>query len=149
MNSEFLELKKVVTNQKKIIRELLNVSKSSKKAESKEEKQMFDSQIASLKKNLSQLSVEAAGAMSKISMIPPLPVIKTTIKEEVKKEIPKKQEKNFVSKMLDKKSENKIKTSEFERETIKRIKGKEAVLGTKAEKKASKYVQLSNKYFGE
>lgn len=150
MNSEFFELKKIVANQRKIVKELLNLSKNIKKVESKEEKQMFDSQINSLKKNLAQLSKEALEKISKISIVQPLPVIKTETKKEVvaKKEIPKKQNRTFVSRMLDKKPESKIKTSEFERDTIKRIKGREAVLEEKTDKKASKYVQLSNKYFG-
>lgn len=138
MGNEFFELKKIVSNQKKIVKEILNLSKNIKKVESKEEKQMFEAQISLLKKSLSQLSKEASEKILRISITQPLPTLKIEEKKEVvvKKETPKKQE-------------NKIKTSEFERDTIKRIRGKEEVLKEKIEKKPSRYIQLSNKYFGD
>lgn len=146
--SDFLELKKIVANQKKVVKELLNLSKNIKKTQSKEEKQMFDSQITILKKHLAQLSNEASNKINKISLSQPLPVIKTEAKKEPQtKEVPKT--KGFVSKMLEKKPRSTIKTSEFERETIKKIKDRGFAIEDKTEKKPSKYVQVSNKYFGE
>ena len=146
----FKELKNSISKEVKIIKEIDSFFDNFREHDQKERKMIF-SHTNLLKNLLKKENDNVLKVLDKISLTRPLyPKIKN------KKEIPnnhsllpfKKKKKNFIEKILQKRSFNKrFPLEESEKKTLKRIgeKGKEVV--RKKDKKPSKYVSIATKIF--
>lgn len=136
----FIELKKIISQEIKILNEINSLSENLEKIKNPEERKVILSQIDSLKKLLKQTNLTLPNTLTKFNLARPLvqskpqaSQIKPVIKPPVKK-LPE-------IKPLE------IKLSPLEKETLKRLKKKEKKILEKKERKASKYVQTSNRMF--
>tara|TARA_Y100000310_G_scaffold24394_1_gene23445 strand:- start:14699 stop:16021 length:1323 start_codon:yes stop_codon:yes gene_type:complete len=144
----FQELKNSISKEVGIIKEINSLFKDFEE-HNKEEKEMIFSHANSLKNLLKKENNNIPNILDKISLIKPL-------YSKNKQEIPnkdsvlpfKKNRRNFLEEMLQKKSFNKkFSLEKFEKKTLKRIgkKGKEVT--KKKGKKPSKYVSTATKIF--
>jgi len=136
------ELKGVVSEKKKIIKEISSLSEIMARTSDSEDKKMISSQIDLLKSSLKKRNSEIPGALKKISLVKPL------IPQEKPKEIVTNNKKVKPVKVL---SKGKLKSPknflELEKKTLKRIGEKEGVGIKKKIKKPSLYVKAANKLF--
>ncbi len=142
----FLELRRIISIEKKIIRELNSLYENLRKTKDVKEKEMISSQIKSLKISLKKVNKSVLSILEKISLIKPLkPLIK---RDTTTKEAPEKIPLITKSKLKNLEPTEKIEFSKLEKKTIKRFKKKEKEkIVHKKVKKASKYVKTATKVF--
>lgn len=132
----FMEFKKIILKEIKIINELNSLFENLEKINNKEERKVILRQIDSLKNLLKQTNLEIPKSLNKFNL--PKPLIKSQTKDipifSKKKSLPE-------IKPLE------MKLSSLEKETLKRLKKTEQKIIEKKKRKASKYVQISNKVF--
>ncbi len=132
----FMEFKKIILKEIKIINELNSLFENLEKINNKEERKIILKQIDSLKNLLKQTNLEIPKSLNKFNL--PKPLIKSQTKDipifSKKKSLPE-------IKPLE------MKLSSLEKETLKRLKKTEQKIIEKKKRKASKYVQISNKVF--
>lgn len=149
-NASFLELKKIISNERKIINEMNSTQKGLEKRDSDERKMVF-SQIKSLKNMLKEGNKNILQILERINLPKSLNSISSAIgnsknPKETKK-IPKNNKQIFkktLKKLFTKKD---FESLDFEKESLKELKKKEKKISAKIEKKPSSYVQLANKIF--
>jgi hypothetical protein len=129
----FIELKKIIAREIKIINEINSLYENLKKIRNAEERKIIISQINSLKDLLKKTNSFLPNTLNKFNLARPLVQEKQPVKH-IQKELPE-------IKPLE------IKLSPLEKETLKRLKHKEKKIIEKKEKTASKYVKTSNKIF--
>jgi len=158
MNSQenyLIELRKNVKKEIKIIKQIISFSTNLEKASSSQEREMILAQITSLKGALRKSYEDVSGILEDMSIIKPLSLQKIPVKGKSwaqKKIAPKpKPLEMYTQTSPDLK---KVKShggsseiTELEKRIIKRLKNKEKKVVIKKEKKASKYVRTSNKFF--
>lgn len=142
MNPEIKKLKDQVAEEKKIFKEIQNLSRDSSFTPNPQEKRMIDSQINNLKLKLKETNKELEKALREIKLTAPLKSNKNS-SENSKEDLKSKIKPVKLSSSLTKKLEN------LEKETIKRLKKKEKNIQEQKEKKPSLYVNIANKIFGK
>ena len=149
------ELKKTISKEKKIVREINFLLKDLKKVDPNE-KEIFFSQINSLKNSLRETNTNIPKILEKIYLIKSLHPRKQIKKPEIS--IPPKpaklSEQTYKKSTEQKPSKSlrltkKMKVSGLEKETLKRLKKGEEKLVKKKVKKPKKYVKLANKIFSK
>lgn len=144
----FIDLKKIIAKEIKILNEINSLFENLEKTNSNEEKKLIRSQINSLKQVLKQTNAALPSSLNKFNLAKPL--------VQEKKELPKKDMKavEVSTKPTPVKDPNlpeikpiSIDLSPLEKETLRRLKKKEKKIVEKKERQASKYVQMSNKMF--
>lgn len=145
------ELKSLILRETKIINELASMIEGLSGQEDSKEKEMIESQIHDLKYKLRRTMDDVSGILADMSITKPL-----AGKElyDFKKE---KEERKWLSKEIAQKPKVKSivdqkeleRELELERKTIKRIKKNRRVYEKKKERKPSKYVGFSNKFFSD
>lgn len=147
----FIELKKIISNEIKIINEINLLSENLKKIKNTQEKIIINSQIDSLKKNLKQTNLTLPNALNKFNLAQSLTKLKqstpTPIIKNPSTQIPKKDILPKVKSLEIKPLE--IKLTPLEKETLKRLKHKEKKVIKKKERTVSKYTQASNSMFNK
>jgi len=158
------DLKESLSGEKGVIQEIIFLSNFLERTNDSEEKKMIISQIDSLKKSLRQSGKDIPEKLKKIILIKTLyqsqePEDKKEpmkIESEKEKSYPKinlKKEHTIREKIEDSSREirlnkpEKVKLSELERDTLKRIKKIKRHVIVKKEKKPSKYIKTANKIF--
>jgi hypothetical protein len=142
-NSEFLELKKLVSKEAKIIREINILMRSFQNSKGEEDKVIFE-QVEGLKTILKETNDEIPELLDKVVLVKPLR----------EKEILRKKDLFFYHRpegeeVYEEKKSEEIKLSELEKETIKRIKNKEGVESKKKIKKPNMYISFANGFFSD
>jgi len=128
----FSGIKKSILEEKKIIRKMMLLLTNLNDTTNIEERKIVLSQIISLKESLKKTNENISDSLEKISLPKPLPS-------------------QVLKKSSDKKTSNKLKTalSDFEKETLKRLKKKEIKKEKEKSKKPSMYIKLANRFFSE
>jgi len=136
------ELKKIILEKKKILKEISYLFAILERTRDSEEKKMISAQINLLKDFLKKRNKDIPGALRKISLVKPL-TAKAENKETGQNEIE--------AKPLKTSKAGKIKFPknflELEKETLKRIGEKEEKIIKEKEKKPSNYVKTANRIF--
>ena len=151
-------IKEGILKEKKIISELENLFENSEKAKSKEEKEMIGSEIDSLKKSLVKKTQEITSELNKINLAkkfetekkPELPEIglnKEQKHKHKKLKKPKIHEGKRNQKPI-KKKYKKIKLSEFEKDSLGKIRNKEKKKKRKKEESKT-YTLIASKMFSK
>jgi len=154
IEDKFENLRKKVQEEKRVIRELINMKKNLQKVSADEEKRMASSHIKSLEIVLKRLNEEVDMEINRISFPRALPSVRNTEIGEISvpKTLEKKQKVSGEEKIEAKKSIRKDKWEgekpiELERKIIRRFrKAEEEIIYKKAEK-PSKYVNISSRMF--
>lgn len=142
------ELKKIISKEKKIIKEISLLFENKEDANEIEEKRVIFSQINQLKNSLIETNKNLPEVLEKISLIKPLHLkpevsaIKPIQKKElntIPTKVPKKILRNY-----DKKN-----TLKLEKETLKRLKIKKEKIAKRKIKKPNQYIRISNKFFSK
>jgi len=136
MNEDnFFLLKKIISEEKRIVNEIVSLMENSGKSRSSEEDKIISMQFDRLKKKLSDANSKNNEILEKINLAKPL----------------NKTEVNISKKITENKDLGigKFKIAELEKETIKRMKKKETEYEKKEEKKPNRYVKISNKFFSK
>ncbi|MGD9275991.1 MAG: type II secretion system F family protein [Candidatus Pacearchaeota archaeon] len=151
MKPDFVKLKEIIMNEKKIFNELES-SFSSLSGRRGSERKIIMSHINSLTKSLKDENKNIIPFVENISIAKPL-IPKTSNEVEMrdnlpnKKEIPKIKKKGVFESLFGKSFEKEIGISSLEKETLKRVKKKKAVKAKKKIKKPNKYVLFANRFF--
>ncbi|MCK5149350.1 type II secretion system F family protein [Candidatus Pacearchaeota archaeon] len=146
------KLKAGILKEKRTIHELNYMFNYLRNTDDEKEKRLISRQIKDLKNSLKKTSEDISKILKSIGFSKPL-ILRE--RKEIKKELPKhKVKKEKIEKLkknpfLGLKGISKMGLSELEKETLKRLKRGEEVLKKKKIPKPSKYVELSNKIFGE
>ena len=147
------KIKRGILKEKRAIFELDSMFRYLKNSDDEREKRLILNQIKDLKRALKNTSERISDILKTISLSKPIIPLRKRKREEKKKlKEEKKKEKLGAPKenpFLKLKKISKASLSTLERETLKRLKRKEEVLKKKKIPKPSKYVELSNKIFGE
>ena len=133
-----LDLKKIILDEKKIVKEINSFLNILEGTQDKEEKKMISSQINLLKSSLKKRNSDLSKSLSKTSLVKPLKVKEVKHKEV---NLPESQSKNV--KVLKKIPE----ILELEKRTIKRFGEREKKIKRKGVKKPSAYVKTSSRIF--
>lgn len=143
----FLELKKAISKEKKIINEINSLKKN--KRPSEQEKEMISPQMESLKESLKSADKEISIALEKIKMTRKLEKPQEVKKEE--KTVEKKERKNFIANFFKKLDfRGKKQFTRLEKETVKRHHQKEEEpIKKEKEKKVGWYIKTANRLFAE
>ena len=121
-------------------KELNSLFRSLERTKNPEEKKIISSHIDSLKNSLKKINNESLRLSEKISLVKPLP--KTQIKPiKKKKSETKPSKKDLIP--------PRFKTTELEKETLKRLRKKHKKISEKKIKKPSKYVKKANELFSK
>ncbi|MCK5043824.1 type II secretion system F family protein [Candidatus Pacearchaeota archaeon] len=159
------ELKKVISKEKIIIKEISLLSENLEKVD-EEEKQIVFSQINQLKNSLREVNKNLPEALEKVSLVRPLhpqpkiqPIVKPIQKRGLETSSMKlnqkedaQETKKFSQKILSNSNKKEIlkleeATLKLEKVTLKRLKIKKEKIAKKKVKKANKYIRASNKFF--
>jgi hypothetical protein len=145
-NNQFFGIKKILSQQSKIIEELNALYSNLKKSRNSQGKNTILSQINSLKQSLKKTNNSLPSELNKINLATALPKEiliqkQKPVKKQVEIQIPVQQTTQPKVEPL------KIDLTSLEKETIKRLKKKEKNTILKKERKANRYVQISNKLF--
>jgi len=135
--NQLVEFKKIILQEIKIINEINSLFKNLEKTKNSEEKNIIQSQIDSLKNSMKEINSTIPNILNKYNLPTPLNDVK-----KFSTNSPVIEKNNF--------SENiplKIKLSSLEKETIRRLKKPEKKIIFNKERKANKYVQISNNLF--
>ena len=136
------ELKKIILEKKKILKEISYLFGMLKRTKDNEEKKMISSQINLLEDSLKKRNNKIPLILKEMPLVKPLTTQKETenvelnIKERKPVEVSKKVKTKLPANFL-----------ELEKETLKRLGGKEEKVVKKKLKKPSKYVKIANKIF--
>lgn len=157
------ELKKSISQEKKIVGELTPLFEHLRNVGNTEEKSMISSQINSLKNSLKKTNENVLETLKKMYIARPLvPVNQKVVKQEVPKTVNPQEPVNIVKpqesvkavseppkmkKIKKGKLSKELKPSELEMETLKRLAAKEKKTVIKKEKKPSGYVKKATKTF--
>lgn len=148
-NESFLELKKIISNERKIINEI-NSMQNDLERRGQDEKGMVFAQIKSLKNMLKEENKNILQTLGKINLSRSLNLTKNA-SEKNPEEIKKISENNesIIKKVLRKlHSEKEFDSLDFEKKSLKKLFAeKEIKISKEIEKKPSKYVKLANKIF--
>lgn len=138
-NESFLQLKKIISNQRKAVNEINSVQNDLDKRPG--EKNMAFAQIKSLKNMLKEGNKNLLQTVEKINLSKSLNLVKEEIKKisENNKPVKKALKKLYTEKEFD--------SLDFEKESLKELKKKERKISAETGKKPSSYVKLSNKIF--
>jgi hypothetical protein len=142
-NEDFVNLIGNLMEEKKALKELEQLFNNLKNAEAKEEKSMISSQINNVQNYFRTKNAESGENLDKISLSKPLR------KKEAQK--PVRIETKSVKIIATKKEKipTNIKLTGLEKETLKRLRGKEEKKEKEKTKKASKFAKTSNNFFGD
>ena len=147
----FIRLKKKISDEKKILRELDSFYSELKKVEDTSEKNMINSQIKSLSDSFKKTNKEIREILERLSLVKSLHGPKrirlpklVDLQKEKRIYAPERVEK--IKKQEIKESKKII--SSLEKRTLKRLRKKERKVKKKRERRASSYVRLSNQFFG-
>ena len=148
-NESFSELKKIISNERKIINEINSVQNDLEKRPG--EKKMVFAQIKSLENMLKEGNKNILQTLEKINLSKPLNSLYPKKNSEEIKKISKNNKlinKPIIKKALKKLfAEKGFASLNFERESLKELKKKKSKISAKTEKKPSSYVKLANKIF--
>ncbi len=153
-----------ILQEKKIVSELNFLFNHFKNTNTPEEKRMIASQITVLKKPLQKIGQEVINSIEKISLFKPLRAGQKTRTSTPQIPLTSAPTKPLISKstqniretyqkipvsspVISKKKDEKLKPSDLEKLTLKRMKKKEKKIVEKKEKKASTYTKISSKIF--
>jgi len=156
------QLKKTISKERKIVREINSLLEDLEKV-NPDEKEIFFSQINSLKNSLKETNMDIPRILEKISLIKPLkrtkepeilsqPKPTELFEQRYKKPVETKLPKTptpikFSPKNL--RLMRKMELSKLEKETLKRLKEGEEKIVKKKVKRPSKYVKIANKLFSK
>ncbi|MCH8945481.1 MAG: type II secretion system F family protein [Nanoarchaeota archaeon] len=148
-NESFLELKKIISNERKIINEI-NSTQNDLERRGQDEKRMVFAQINSLKNILKEGNKNILQTLEKINLPKSLNLTKDESEknpEEIKKV--SENNKSIIKKVLKRLySEKEFDSLDFERKSLKKLyAAKESKTSEKTGKKPSQYVKLANKIF--
>ena len=145
-NDLFLELKKTISKEKKLVKEIIKLNDNIKSG-NEGDKSLIKSQINSLKKLLRNENKQILKIVEKLNVIQPL----KNQRDLQIKETPSKTKKTLFTKKIFKflNSTNKKAFSGLEKETVKRIWKKEKKVVKEEDKKISRYIQIANSTFGD
>ncbi len=158
-SNELSELKNSISREIKIIREIINLTRSSS-GRSAQEAKMISSQIKSLKDNLEKTINQVSDFLDDMTIIKPLPSAQNSFSVEIEnKQLPQEilfpkiiRPKAIVDNIHRGKAKRHkllgFDMEDLERKTLKRLKKKGKKIEIIKEKKASKYVAVANKLFG-
>ena len=136
------ELKKIILEEKKILKEMNSLFAVLERTKDREEKKMISSQINSLEGLLKKRNSDVPEALRKISLVKPLDArAKTKIEPEPIKESKLKPS------VIEEKAKPLASLFELEKETLRRIGKKEKKIIKKKERKPNKYVKTANRIF--
>lgn len=143
----FLDLKKNISKEKKILKELVNLSENLERSEDGKERESVNSQINLLKDSLKKENENLGKLTEGISLIKPLGFKKEkeesiSYKNRLKKSPEKKEEKENITYYL-----KKIKISDLEKDFLKRLRKKEKKKVEKKRRKINFYVQTASRFF--
>ncbi|MBS3094953.1 type II secretion system F family protein [Candidatus Pacearchaeota archaeon] len=140
MENNFDEIKKIISKEKNIIKEVKKINEDIAKTRDVSERRMISSQINSLLSLMKKENEKIPWLVKSINLPNPLPVSK----KESSKEMP-------VSKYDSKKQFpiTNMKMSAFEKQTLKRLKQKGEKKEILREDKPSNYIKISNRLFSE
>ena len=154
------KLGKNILREKKIVGELISLFNHLKNTDNPEEKRMVSSQITILKKALQKTGQEVINSAEKISLFkplypgqktrPPIPAKPASISAVPAKPsslTPAVPAKPLISQQALPKKDKKFKPTSLEKLTLQRIKKKEKKIVEKKEKKPSRYIKISSKFF--
>jgi len=141
-SDSFLELKKNISKEKKIVKEMVSLLKDLRDVKNIEERKMVISQIIALKKLLKETNKGILENIEKIELTKPL-----KLKEGKKIKIPSIKEPIKIPRKVAHVSETSL--LGIEKETLKRLRKKEKKIEVKKPRKPSKYVAISNKMFSK
>jgi len=155
------KLGKNILREKKIVGELISLFNHLKNTDNPEEKRMVSSQITILKKALQKTGQEVINSAEKISLFKPLypgqktrpsmpakPASISAVPAKPSSLTPAVPAKPLISQQaLLKKKDKKFKPTSLEKLTLQRIKKKEKKIVEKKEKKPSRYIKISSKFF--
>ena len=146
----FLELKKDISREAKIAREIGIFSKEiEKKSNSERDKKSVSEEIKNLKKELKKNSDGVLEKLNRISLVYPIKPQIIPATKIAAREISVEKSRRWIPEFL--RFGSKYKISRIEKETLKRIKKKEKdeIIESKKIKKPSFYVGYANKLFSE
>jgi flagellar protein FlaJ len=140
----FAEFKKIVLRELKIINELDSLFENLEESKNQEEKKIINNQIESLKQSLKKSNKEIPNIMNKFILPNSLEKTKNNFSSNSPTQIQKTEvQKENLKEPL------KINLSDLEKETLGRLKKQEKIILEKKDRKASRYVQISNKIFSK
>lgn len=125
MISDFKEVRNLIEKQKKILNEIKKSRKEAEKTNNSQERNLIEKHVDELIELLKKESKNLPEEISKLSLNKTLPKENSSLAEK----------------------KTKFTVSEFEEETIKRFKPANHKAELKKEKKPSKYIQISNRFF--
>ena len=143
----FIELKKIIAQEIKILNELNSLYDNLEKIKNPSERNMILFQINSLKKSLKQTNSNLPNSLTKFNL--PYPLVQEKIQPQIQTQTPTLQKPIIETpkKELPEIKPLVIKLSPLEKETLRRLKKKEIKIVETKERTASKYVQNSNRLF--
>ena len=134
-------LSEVISQEKKIMKEIISLLHNLKRTKDKEEKNMIFSHMNSLKTSLKKTNGNILKALEKVSLTKPLSF-------NVQKETEKKPLNETTVQNTPEIKSKKIKLSKLEKNVLKRLKKKEEEkIVEKKIKKPSRYIKIANKMF--
>ncbi|MCK4647520.1 type II secretion system F family protein, partial [Candidatus Pacearchaeota archaeon] len=136
--TNFYELKKAISIEKKAVNELNSSFNHFENARDKEEKKTIEEHINRLKNSFKKINEDVLGELEKINLAKPL---KQEEKPKPRILLEKKPKKPSLSKKFGKE------LSQLEKETIKRIRSKKEKFESKEIEKPKKYTEVANRYF--
>ena len=134
------DLKKIILEKKKILKELNSFFGILDRTKDIEERKMISSQIALLKNSLKKKNDDIPKALKEMTLVKPLNAKKETENIELNK-------KEIKPVKVSKKAKLPINFLELEKETLKRFREKKEKTVKKKLKKPSEYIKISNKLF--
>lgn len=151
------ELKKNIEQEKKIASELNFIYRNQISAKSNEEKNMFEKQINSLKKSLSETNSKATQNLRGTFLTKPLPKIQQQTAQPVQQQtinsvqqpVPQMPVQSPPKNAGARKILKKLKPEQLEEETLKRLRKKEKTKSKEKKKKPNKYAKIANTLFSE
>ena len=140
----FEEFKKIISKEKRIVKELNSLFNYFKNVKNIEEKRMVSLQITSLKNSLRKTNESIAKVLEKISLARPLYSQEKPSKKDREQKESKLSIKPFIG---ENKQLKDVILSRLEKETLKRLKRKEKKITKKKSKKPNAYVKTANRFF--
>ncbi len=139
---DFIDLKELISNEKRIIKRMFSLSEDLDKVESMEERKIIISSILSLKNPLQKNAENILGRLEKTIIVKPLP-----------SDIPKKEgieEKQFTKPSLRTKVLiKKIELTKLEKDTLNRLKKRRGEIIYKKKIKPNPYVEIATRIFSK
>jgi archaeal flagellar protein FlaJ len=144
--SPFFSIRQIISVEESLLKELENLQKSIDSSKSEEDKKKFEFQIKKIKEHFNKINSDLNENLDKIRRKSALPQNKLNISNKTQSS-PERRKGSLLRRISLRKAKKKFERDELKKITLKRLKKRKEKVKKVAEKKPSKYLEISNRFF--